>query len=138
MSIGVQVNIEIKAVGGADSVEAVLQHYIQDGRAPSDFLVSSFKKTEILRFLRLMPEVPTAVIVWGTPSEDEIDLYASWGVKAIHVNWDDGDTTDAVITQIHDRGMHVGVYTINTVSDAALVTALGADYIFTDDLIQFV
>jgi glycerophosphoryl diester phosphodiesterase len=138
MTEGVLVNIEVKAADSIGHLEGVVNEYIAAGRNPHDFLISSYKKTEILRSLRVLPLVPAAVILWGTPSEDEIDLYASWGVSAIHLDWNDGDTTEAVVRRIHDRGMCIGIYTINDESDAEAAEALGVDYIFTDDITRFV
>lgn len=135
-----ETHIFIEMKGAATGT--ALAHFLKDRMAhdnqvASRTLVSSFNKYELAIFRNLMPDIRTAVTVWGTPSDDEIALYASWGTHALHINHEYGDVTERLIHQVHAQGMQVHVYTVDSRELATQLLTLGADMIFTNDVLQY-
>lgn len=130
--------IELKGPGTADATAARIEQCVkEEGTTYDDYVVSSYKKTELLRFMRVAPAVPAAVLVWGTPSTDELDVYASWGAHALHVDHDNDDITESLVRQAHDRTMEVWAYTVNNAEKQKHLDSIGVDGIFTDDVRMF-
>lgn len=135
---GATLVVELKGKGTADALASLLMKPVTEGGiAPERIIVSSFVKTELIRMKRLCPDVALAVLVYGVPSEDEIDLYRSWGAIAIHVNDDGDDIDESLVRHIHDRTMEIWAYTVNDVARARILEELGVDGIFTDDVTLF-
>lgn len=124
----INICIELK---GPNTALAVAQ-FLNDHPHQGSILISSFKKTELLVFNQKRPDTPFAVTLWGTPTKDEIALYASWGASMIHLDWNDGDIDSSVVSAIHEHGMTLWAYTVNTAEIAHKMNTLGVDGIFTD------
>jgi glycerophosphoryl diester phosphodiesterase len=125
--------VELKGKGTADALSMLLEKPVHEGGVARErIIVSSFMKTELVRMKRLQPTVRTAVLIYGAPTEDEIDLYNSWGVEALHINDDGDDISESLVRQIHDRSLEVWAYTVNTKERAAILESLGVDGVFTD------
>lgn len=130
--------VELKGKGTADALCVLLDRPATEGGIDARrIIVSSFMKTELIRMKRLQPHVRVAVLVYGAPTEDEIDLYHSWEVEAIHCNDDGDDISEALIRQVHDRGMELWAYTVNDTARAHTLDTLGVDAIFTDAIHVF-
>lgn len=133
-----QVIVELKGKGTADALSVLLERPVSEGGIDrSRIIVSSFMKTELVRMKRLQPQVRIAVLLYGAPTEDEIDLYHSWEAEALHCNDDGDDITEALVRQVHDRGMELWAYTVNDSVRARALEALGVDAIFTDAIHTF-
>ena len=127
--------VELKGHGTADALSRLLEHAVHEGGVDgSRIIVSSFMKTELVRLKRLQPHIRIAVLVYGAPTEDEIDLYHSWGAEALHCNDDCDDISEALVRQVHDRGMELWAYTINEPERIAELAILGVDAVFTDTI----
>ncbi len=129
--------VELKGKGTAEVLaDALLRLPDEGGIAHERIIVSSFMKTELVRMKRLFPDVSLAVLVCGAPTEDEIDLYRSWGAHALHINDDGDDIDESLVRQVHDRGMELWAYAVDGMDRAHLLDMLGVDGVFIDDIRQ--
>jgi glycerophosphoryl diester phosphodiesterase len=125
--------VELKGKGTADALSQLLDKPVREGGVARErVIVSSFMKPELVRMKRLQPDVRIAALIYGAPTEDEIDLYNSWGVEALHINDDGDDISESLVRQIHDRSLEIWAYTVNTAERRAVLESLGVDGVFTD------
>jgi len=126
----VQVNIELKGPGTAGPVAEIIQDQIlQKSWQPSNFIVSSFDHPELERFMRRLPNIPTAALICGVPfllAEFAVVL----GVQAVHPNVN--FITEEFVKNAHARGLLVRVYTVNDEPDFQQLHKWKVDGIFTD------
>lgn len=128
----VTVVIELKGPDTAEKVARYIGKCIEDGQHADDFLVSSFKKTELRTFQALMPQISVGVLLWGMPSDEELDVYQKWGAHSVHIDWNDGDVSRDLVERVHMRGMQIFAYTVNDLSVAKRMKHFGVDKIFSD------
>ncbi len=125
--------VELKGKGTADALSQLLERLPAERMAVKErIIVSSYMKIELIRMKRLQPQIRMAVLVYGTPTEDEIDLYHSWGAESLHINDDGDDVTESLVRQVHDRSMELWAYTVNDPARVAILDARGVDAVFTD------
>lgn len=126
-----QLNIEMKGPNCAALVAQELESYVCDsGASFEQYLVSSFDHRQVYESLQLLPEVRRGVLLDGVP----LDLAAcAEPLKAysMHLSLDFADPD--LIADAKRRGLKNYVYTVNNPDDLALVAAMGADGVFTDE-----
>ncbi len=132
------INIEIKNApvaypGIEDDLIALLKGY----KRKDKILVSSFDHEVIRRFHTKMPEV--AIGFLDSCIMADIGDYASkLGAKAWHPGY--GDIRADAVSQAHQSGLAVNVWTVNGNKNWAEAISMGVDGIVTDDpagLIQY-
>lgn len=125
----VPVNIELKGPHTAAPVADILRNYLDKGWLPADFLVSSFNHWELLRFKQQMPMIDVAALSGDVPLG--YALFAE-ELGAVAVNPGDEFVSPEYVTDAHQRGMSVYVWTVNDPEEIERMHAIGVDGIFTN------
>jgi len=126
----VPVNLELKSFDGAGrTLAAQLKEWIADGWPPSRLLVSSFHHPELYEFHQLLPEAPIAPLICGVPLD--------WGACATELQAQSlnisSEFVDArLITDVHEHGIKLMVYTVNDPEEALELLRMGVDGVFSD------
>ena len=122
-----RLNIEIKAAPDgldvAPGVVGLLRRYQKE----REYVVSSFDLPALLQVQALAPEVPLAILGWGS---DLLQI-----AQEHHFPWIHGffATMDAdIIAQAHANGMSVDVWTVDDPDSLASWKAMGVDKICTN------
>lgn len=118
------VNVELKGKGTAEHVAALIKDYPDIA-----FLVSSFDHNELRTFRSVDSNTDVAPLFhrW----QDNAVAVAR-GLSACCVNLAERLTTEARCRHIRQHGLAVLTYTVNTVSTARRLEAMGVAGIFTD------
>ena len=131
------VNVEIKnsvSDGGHDPQCRVVDLVVAElrRRGPDQahrWLVSSFSEATIRGVRRAAPDVPTAWLCRVSAAAD-VSRLAGTGHRAVHP-WEGTDTRPSV-TEAHDAGLAVNVWTCNDGTRIAELAAIGVDAVCTD------
>ncbi|MBT4160864.1 MAG: glycerophosphodiester phosphodiesterase [Gammaproteobacteria bacterium] len=120
------INVELKGDGTAGPVCRQLDEYCTNGRSKDAFLLSSFNHRELGQanptyrrgalFSRLTRDM------W-----EQAETLGAWSV-----NFDMRDVTPQLVTEAHERGYKVLVYTVNEPRDIKRMIACQVDGIFSD------
>lgn len=121
------INIELKGPGTAAPVSALLDDYCRTGWSPDDFLVSSFKHSELAR---AKPVYRRGALISRRSRTDP--LAVSEQLSAWSVNLELSAVDQAIVDRAHGKGLKVLVYTVNESDDIARMRALGVDGVFTN------
>ena len=136
----VLVNIEIKSTAGKSpckpgQIEKVLLDLLKRENAFSTVLVSSFDPEIIKTIHRLNAALPIALISKTAHGEKTVRFCQELDVFSFHPNF--RCLTPGLITGLHDAGIHVFPYTVNTESDFEHMIQLNVDGVITDDPVLF-
>jgi len=121
------VNIELKGPRTAAPVLALLRDYLFRGWTPADFILSSFRRTE-LRQLRAS-EFPIGILFARSPRLFR-PLARALDAYSIHVPL--SQVTSRLVSRVHADGRKLFVFTVNDRADMDRMQALRVDAIFTD------
>ncbi|MFM4648598.1 glycerophosphodiester phosphodiesterase [Aeromonas bivalvium] len=125
-----ELHIELKGSDTAEGVAMLTRRAERDlGFTPAHWLVSSFHHPELARFGRLRPDVRLGALIAHRPLalSPQIQALAPWSLNC------DLDFVDqALVHEIHDRGLKILVYTVDDVGDARQLAEWGVDGIFTN------
>lgn len=127
----VPINIEIKGSNTAEPLARMLKHYIADkGWRTDDFMVSSDRLQELVRFMDLMPEVRACALY----DYEETPQYKAFVRRpsAYGVNPDAAVLTEEMVRELHDNGLKVFAWNVKTPEQAERMLRIGADGIFSD------
>ena len=96
-------------------------------------MISSFNPLALIRFHRLLPQVPIALNAFGgVRGKIARSKIIEWiGCAALHPVLE--DATPALVNQMHRRGIRVHPHTVNHVEDMLHMVDLQVDGFFTDD-----
>ena len=123
------VNIELKGFNTANLVVDLIQEYINKGWNYQDFLVSSFNHYELKQVKKTCPKIKLGLLIYGIPL-NYLAIAKQLNVLAIIPALD--FVTEELITQAHQNGFKVFVYTVNEPRDIKIMKALQVDGIFTN------
>ena len=120
----VSLNIELKG----NSTGALTARYLKNKLTPP-IMISSFKHQEIMRYREIDDQTPVAPLFdrWN-PDWAEI----ANSLDAFAVNCSQKTINTKRIQMIKNQNLKCYVYTVNSVSEAQELLALGVDGIFTD------
>ncbi len=124
-----RINIEIKARGTAAAVADLIEGYVKKGWEYDDFLVSSFRHSEIRRFKKICPAVRTGALI---KKPRRLGLGFARRAQAWSINISLEYVSPPFIQRAHTCGYPVFVYTVNTPADIRRLREWGADGIFSD------
>ena len=124
------INVELKGPHTAAPVTALIAEYVnQRGWSFDDFLVSSFDHAQLREAKRLCPELRIGALISKTPRA--LAKFAEeLGAWSLHAS--KRCVTPELVTDAHQRGLKVFVYTVNEPEDIAVLRALGVDGVFSD------
>jgi glycerophosphoryl diester phosphodiesterase len=126
----VKINIELKGDHTAWPVGQLIEHYVKDkGWQYSDFLVSSFDRSQLLTLYHRYPAIPRAALLSRLPRSLP-SLLARLAPYTINMNVE--QVTQGFIEQVHLAGIKLYVWTVNDPHTISQMTAWGVDGIFSD------
>ena len=126
----VVVNIELKGVNTAEPVAKIISEYVTQKKWSYDkFLVSSFNHVELLKFKKLVPQVPTEALLEGVPVR--LASFAQ-DCKAQAIGIYKDCITQEYVNDAHKRKLKVYVFTVNEPDEIERVKKLGVDGIFSN------
>ncbi len=136
----VLVNIEIKSAMGKSpyepgQIEKALLDLLKREDAFSTVLISSFDPEMIETIHRLNATLPIALISETAHGEETVRFCQELDVFSFHPNF--RCLNPGLITGLHDAGIHVFPYTVNTESDFKHMIQLKVDGVITDDPVLF-
>jgi glycerophosphoryl diester phosphodiesterase len=124
---GGTVYVEIKGAG----IEALVAQAVSSVRIRS--AVHSFDHACIERMRTLAPATPRGVLIGrGAADTDVVALMSRTGARDVWPDWTIID--HALVERVHGAGGRVIAWTVNDVTTAATLAAMGVDGICTDDV----
>ncbi len=117
--IETEVDKELRSVPG----------YVDSAVRGDRLVVQSFDHDSMRAYDSLAPEVPTALLFGSRPTEAQLDEAAGW---AEQINPSYRVTDRALVEDVHDRGMRISVYTIDSGSLMRRYVDMGVDGIITN------
>lgn len=128
-----RINIEIKTFDREGGTEAdQLVSLIQERKLYQQVIVSSFNPISLIKMRWLDPQIPLGLL-YGQPLPDYLrdawlsPIIAPEALHPHHATVDQGHVDGA-----HDAGRAVNTWTVNEVTEAQRLTALGVDVIMSD------
>ncbi len=130
------INIEIKSNAyeshhPPDAIEKQVVDLVMQKNAADKVLISSFNP-EILRQISEIAGRPELALISSEPA-DEHTLEFCRHIHAFSWHPDHRIATEDQVKRMHDAGIRVFPYTVNTFEDYAAMRAMGVDGIITDD-----
>lgn len=121
-----RINVELKGKGTAARVSELLNGYLEKDWQTDDFLLSSFNHTELMqadpRYRRGALFDKLTDDMW-----EQAEHLEAWSV-----NVDKKDVSQSLVTEAHNRGFKVLVYTVNKEAVIRKMLGFGVDGIFSD------
>ncbi len=123
-------NIEVKALDKPslllDAIDYAITHY---GFSAEQFLISSFDHPLLVTLKQLRPTLSIGALTASIPHD-----YAAFAqeIDACAVNCDMSAFNQAMVTDAHQRGLKVYVYTVDQAEDILTLHQWGVDGIFTN------
>ena len=103
--------------------------YMSGAVASDRLVVQSFDHGSMRTFHDLAPEVPVGLLYGYRPSDAELDAASGW-VEQINPSY--RVTDQALVDAVHERGMTISVYTLNSGALMREYIDLGVDGIITN------
>jgi len=123
-----RVYVEIKGRAIEEAVVDVIR------RSRAECAIHSFDHDTVQRVSRIAPEIPRGILFDRHPD----DVVAAMRLAAARDVWPDKSVIDVdLVRHVHDAGGRVVAWTVNDVSDASRLVAMGVDGICGDDLRSF-
>jgi glycerophosphoryl diester phosphodiesterase len=120
------VYVEIKGAG----IEAAVIATIRKGSARC--AVHSFDHAAIARCRVIAPDLPRGVLFDDSEPDEMIRRLESVGARDLWPRWDLIDAS--LVARAHNAGARVIAWTVNSLSDARALGAMGVDGLCTDDV----
>lgn len=134
----VKINIEIKFAGEdyvPGRIETVVFDIIKGQGAENRVLISSFDPRVVQYVRQTDPSLAAAFISQTAEGIKTIDFCRELGVFSFHPNF--RCLTPELVTGLHDAGIHIFPYTVNTEPDFKQMMQLRVDGVITDDPPRF-
>jgi glycerophosphoryl diester phosphodiesterase len=135
---GMKVNVEIKnwhedaGYDPSGSLATQTMELLAHMGWLDDIIVSSFDLDTCVAVKSLAPTVPVGWLLhWQEPALDNARRAHELGLQAVHPHFLTID--EAFVSQCHEWGMAVNVWTVNKEADIRSMLALGVDTIISDD-----
>ena len=125
----VPLNIELKGPDTAAPVVDFISGKRLAGLANEMFLVSSFNRELLVGVRQLDPHILLGVLV-DTPLPDHLDFADE--LNAYAINSPLATVDKSLVSEAHDRGLKVFVYTVDEANDMKRMAELGADGVFSN------
>ncbi|MBN2029820.1 glycerophosphodiester phosphodiesterase [bacterium] len=122
-------NIELKGTNTAEAVVNLIQERCSMGWNVQQFLVSAFKRHEIVKTKQLDDRIRTGALICGFPFFNA-KFAQKLGAYSVHqclrfIN-------RKLVKDAHRRGLKVYVYTVNRPEDVEKMADMGVDGLFSD------
>ena len=138
---GKQLLIEVKC--GEQIVPELARTLRASGKNPAQTVTISFDFDTVAAAKKTMPQSPVLWVLGTTPKRDQktgkvlvrledcIEKCRGAGLDGLSVRGD-SELGEDFVRQVHDAGLKLSVWTINSAEDAKKLVALGVDAITTD------
>ncbi|WP_206483115.1 glycerophosphodiester phosphodiesterase [Thalassotalea sp. G2M2-11] len=132
------VNIEVKSSAGTQQeiteqikcLQQNIQHaLIHDHFNQAQFIISSFNHPFLYACKKALPSISTAALIAHLPLEIESFTKA---LDCHYLNLDVASINQQIVTNAHQLGLKVWVYTVDEYYDLALCRQLNVDAVFTN------
>ena len=126
----IPLNIELKGANTSDSVNHIINVFVQkQGWQSENFIISSFNWKELREMRRLNPDIAIAVLT----EDDPLDaIPVAKELNAVAINPDFGTLTTENVRRVQKEGYKVYTWTVNNPEDILRVQRMGVDGIFTN------
>ena len=125
-----KINIELKGNGVVTETLKLIKHQIESKKqSAGDFIISSFHHHQLKEFHALMPEIAIGILYERYPTGY---LKLSEELHASSINLSIKHVNEKRVQEIHQDGLQVWVYTVNSVKDFEKMKAMGVDAVFTN------
>ncbi|SFA74069.1 glycerophosphoryl diester phosphodiesterase [Amycolatopsis marina] len=128
--------LEVKSPALYPGIEAEIHQELSDipGYLPSalaagNLVIQSFDHVSMFAYHEIAPEVPVGLLYGARPTEAELVAASEW---ADQINPSYRVTDRALVDRVHELGMTISVYTLNTGRLMRQYRNLGVDGIITD------
>ncbi len=126
----VRLNIELKGADTADSVNVIVNHYVEQKEWILDnFIISSFRWDELKRTRDLNKEIPIAILTADNPL-DALPIAKELDAEAINPNYRKLDLE--IAKEIQNAGFKIYPWTVNEPGDIAKMKRMDVDGIITN------
>ncbi len=125
----VPLNIELKGTGSGAAIARFIAERMKEGWDAEDFIVSSFRRSELEAFRRLNKDVRIGVLVSGIPGPL---IPAAKELGAYSINPYRCFVTRKFVGSAHKAGLKVFSWTVDEMEDIARMRALGVDGVFSN------
>ena len=123
------INIELKGFNTENLIVNLIKEYINRGWSYQDFFVSSFNHYELKQIQQNCPQIKLGLLTYGIPL-NYLEIAKQLNVIAIIFALD--FITEKLVSQSHQAGFKVFVYTVNEPKDINRMKLLKVDGIFTN------
>ena len=124
------INIELKGEHTTEPTARLIEDYMTHKKwQPKQFLVSSFNHPELMKFMKLLPQIRIGALVAHIPL-DYARFAVEMGAYSIHASLE--FVSREFIDDTHRREMKFFVYTVNHPDDILRVKEMKVDGIYTD------
>lgn len=124
------VNIELKGPDTAMPTAQIINEFIKNaGWSNNSFIVTSFNHIELAKFHQLMPEIPFGPIIYSLMVDGA--KYAQ-ALGANYLVTDFEHVNKELVSDLHQLGIKILIYTVNSQDDILAMKRLGVDGIISD------
>lgn len=132
----IRVNIEIKSSAyedhhPADAIGMQVVELVREKEMLADVIISSFGR-QILKDVRRVREAPSVALLSKTAA-DRAAVAECRRLNAFSWNQNQRKCEPGGVAMMHEAGIHVFAYTVNSVSRFRELAAMGIDGVFSDD-----
>ena len=138
-----KINIELKGSGTAEPVARLIKHYIENkGWKDNDFLISSFKKDELKKFFKILPQVRNGVLISNkTPFSFFIKKFPilfknhlnfAKKINSFSINIHKSLVNEQIVKMAHQENFKLFTFTVNSKKEINYFKNIGVDGIFSD------
>ena len=125
-----RINVELKGPGTAAPVHAIIEEYTKNhGWEKTDFLISSFRQTELRRMRTLDAEIPVGILPHDAPLA-ALEIGRELDAESINAYHETLDPES--VRTIHDAGFRIYAWTVNEHADIHRLLELGIDGLITN------
>ena len=126
----VRLNIELKGADTADSVNDIVNDYVdREEWILDNFIISSFRWEELKRTRELNEGIPIAILAADSPL-DALPIAKELDAEAINPNYRELDLD--IAQEIRNAGFKIYPWTVNAPGDIARMKRIGVDGIITN------
>jgi glycerophosphoryl diester phosphodiesterase len=121
------VNVELKGPGTAEPVKDLIREYLGRGWTREDFIISSFRRTELRRMRGA--GLPLGIL-FARSARRFRPLAQALDAWSIHVSLP--HVSPGLVSRVHADHRKILVFTVNDRADMDRLAAMGVDAIFSD------
>lgn len=126
----VKINIELKGKQTAAETATLITSAIQEKKwNTEDFVISSFHHKQLTEFHSLIPDVPVGILYERYPKGYQ---KLARELKASSINLSIDHVNEKLVEEIHQNGLQVWIYTINSVEEFEKMKVMGVDAVFSN------